>query len=184
MKKLVLFGYFHGLIGKELQYIYIYIYILGSEKLNFYNKFFVFLQGNTRMLSLLDWLSFNTLLSRISEVHCFKLYAFVLFLRIMMHYISLKYCVGLAAFMLNHMTWETNEFESFLEVEAKLNLTLEVVIIPLRNCDDFFDCGICRFFFPLLKKEKGVKSFFCVWGRGRGFRYAALDTINSCEINF
>lgn len=39
--------------------------------------------------------------------------------------------------MLNHMTWETNDFESFLEVEVKLNLTLEVVIIPLRNCDNF-----------------------------------------------
>jgi hypothetical protein len=120
------------------------------------------------MLSLLDWLSFNTLLSRISEVHCFELYAFVLFLRIMIHYISLKYCVGLAAFMLNHMTWETNEFESFLEVEAKLNLTLEVVIIPLRNCDDFFDCGICRFFFSLSSKKRKVLRVFLVCGGGAG----------------
>lgn len=35
-----------------------------------------------------------------------------------------------SAFMLNHMTWETNEFESFLEVEAKLNLTLEIYTRP------------------------------------------------------
>ncbi|KAK7852442.1 hypothetical protein CFP56_039051 [Quercus suber] len=32
-----------------------------------------------------------------------------------------------SASMLNHMTWETNDFESFLEVEVKLNLTLEVI---------------------------------------------------------
>jgi hypothetical protein len=35
--------------------------------------------------------------------------------------------------MMNHMKWETNDFESFLEVDVKLNLTLEVVIIPLKS---------------------------------------------------
>jgi len=71
--------------------------------------------------------------------------------------------------MLNHMTWETNGFESFLEVEVKLNLTLEVVIIPLRNCDNFLDCGICRLIFSL-KKEKHVKRVFLLllWGKARG----------------
>nr|XP_023907593.1 uncharacterized protein LOC112019284 isoform X1 [Quercus suber]POF16924.1 hypothetical protein CFP56_17186 [Quercus suber] len=35
-----------------------------------------------------------------------------------------------SASMLNHMTWETNDFESFLEVEVKLNLTLEIYTRP------------------------------------------------------
>lgn len=74
--------------------------------------------------------------------------------------------------MLNHMTWETNDFESFLEVEVKLNLTLEVVIIPLRNCDNFLDCGICRLIFPS-KKRNMLKSFFVVVGRGQGFPHVA-----------
>lgn len=34
--------------------------------------------------------------------------------------------------MTNHMTWKTDDFESFLEIDVKLNLTLEVVIIPLK----------------------------------------------------
>lgn len=76
--------------------------------------------------------------------------------------------------MLNHMTWKTNDFESFLEVEVKLNLTLEVVIIPLRNCDNFLDCGICRLIFSL-KKEKHVKRVFfvVVVGEGQGFPHVA-----------
>lgn len=33
---------------------------------------------------------------------------------------------GFAAFMTNHMTWGGADAESFLEVDVKLNLTLEV----------------------------------------------------------
>ncbi|XP_059459603.1 uncharacterized protein LOC132189098 isoform X2 [Corylus avellana] len=35
-----------------------------------------------------------------------------------------------SAFMMNHMKWETNDFESFLEVDVKLNLTLEIYTRP------------------------------------------------------
>lgn len=34
--------------------------------------------------------------------------------------------------MMNRMTWETNDFELFLEVDVRLDLTLEVVIAPLN----------------------------------------------------
>lgn len=51
---------------------------------------------------------------------------------IAMFKISFNLCSGFAAFMINHMTWETDDFESFLEVDVKLNLTLEVVTIPLK----------------------------------------------------
>lgn len=42
----------------------------------------------------------------------------------------INYCYAFAAFMINHMTWGGDDAESFLEVDVKLNLTLEVVLIP------------------------------------------------------
>jgi len=36
---------------------------------------------------------------------------------------------GFAALMVNHMTWGDADAESFLEVDVKLNLTLEVALI-------------------------------------------------------
>lgn len=41
----------------------------------------------------------------------------------------------LAAFMINHMTWNTNDSESFLEVEVKLKLCLEVINLPTIDHD-------------------------------------------------
>ncbi|KAG6649482.1 hypothetical protein I3843_07G210900 [Carya illinoinensis] len=35
-----------------------------------------------------------------------------------------------SAFMTNHMTWKTDDFESFLEIDVKLNLTLEIYTRP------------------------------------------------------
>lgn len=40
---------------------------------------------------------------------------------------------GFAAFMINHMKWGVDDAESFLEVDVKLNLTLEVVLIPMKD---------------------------------------------------
>lgn len=37
------------------------------------------------------------------------------------------------AFMINRMTWSDADAESFLEVDVKLNLTLEVVLIQLYS---------------------------------------------------
>lgn len=34
--------------------------------------------------------------------------------------------------MVNHMTWDKDDLESYLEVDIKLNLTLEVVRLPLK----------------------------------------------------
>jgi hypothetical protein len=36
---------------------------------------------------------------------------------------------GFAAYMVNHMTWSDADTDSFLEVDVKLNLTLEVTLI-------------------------------------------------------
>ncbi|KAJ4707622.1 (RAP Annotation release2) Galactose-binding like domain containing protein [Melia azedarach] len=35
-----------------------------------------------------------------------------------------------SAFMINHMTWDTNDSDSFLEVDVKLNLSLEIYTRP------------------------------------------------------
>lgn len=40
---------------------------------------------------------------------------------------------GFAAFMKNHMTWSVDGAESFLEVDIKLSLTLEVVLILMKD---------------------------------------------------
>lgn len=37
-------------------------------------------------------------------------------------------CFQLTAFMMNYMTWNTDDSDPFLEVDVKLNLTLEVVL--------------------------------------------------------
>ena len=45
----------------------------------------------------------------------------------------ISYCYGFAALMINHMTWGGAGAESFLEVDVKLNLTLEVVLILIKD---------------------------------------------------
>lgn len=35
--------------------------------------------------------------------------------------------------MINHMTWDADDLESYLEVDVKLNLTLEVCNIPQKK---------------------------------------------------
>lgn len=44
---------------------------------------------------------------------------------------------GFAAFMVNHMTWGGAGAESFLEVDVKLNLTLEVCLILINITHTF-----------------------------------------------
>lgn len=45
---------------------------------------------------------------------------------------SINYFYGFAAFMINHMTWGGANAESFLEVDLKLNLTLEVGLMLIK----------------------------------------------------
>ena len=54
-----------------------------------------------------------------------------------------------AAFMTNHMTWGMDAAESFLEVDVKLNITLEVVLILMKqilaNCYLFYPYTVTFF---------------------------------------
>lgn len=47
-----------------------------------------------------------------------------------------------AAFMTNYMTWGMDAAESFLEVDVKLNITLEVVLILMKQILANFLCSI------------------------------------------